>query len=239
MAGAGDVCEVVRGDAVVGTLRLVDRDDETSVRDVDLGGEAALVPELVRLLADRARARGLRSVAIDVRDDDPTAATWLAQGLAVAAVRMRRDLTTAPVLPTGAPVRLEPMTPEGFASFLTVLVDDYAAERVLSGESPQRAAAVAAEQLGALLPDGVASPEQHLFTVRADDEPVGRLWLGTERPLVWVYEVAIDPAHRRRGLGAAAVRAAEAWARERGAPAIGLNVFGQNTAARSLYAGLG
>ncbi len=49
----------------------------------------------------------------------------------------------------------------------------------------------------------------------------------------------IDPAHRGRGLGRAAMVLAEEAARSQGASELGLNVFGPNTVARRLYESLG
>lgn len=83
----------------------------------------------------------------------------------------------------------------------------------------------------------------HVFGVVADGVRVGIVWLGpslngdeTER---YLYNIEIDAPHRRRGLGRAAMRAAEAWTRADGATQLALNVFGFNDVARSLYDSLG
>lgn len=54
-----------------------------------------------------------------------------------------------------------------------------------------------------------------------------------------ILTVAVDPAKRRRGLGAELVRAALEAAREAGAEAAFLEVAADNAAALGLYTGLG
>ena len=54
-----------------------------------------------------------------------------------------------------------------------------------------------------------------------------------------LYYVAVAPGHRRRGLGKAAVRAAEAWLAERGVWKINLLVRAENEAVRGFYEKLG
>ena len=94
-----------------------------------------------------------------------------------------------------------------------------------------------------LLPHGLATPGHTFFNVLADDgRVVGQLWLGPhpQRPDVgYVYDVGIDEAERDRGFGRAAMLAAEQVVREQGQTEIGLNVFGFNDPARSLYDSLG
>jgi ribosomal-protein-alanine N-acetyltransferase len=54
-----------------------------------------------------------------------------------------------------------------------------------------------------------------------------------------VLLIAVDPAHRRAGLGAALLAALEGWAEGAGAEAVYLEVAVGNRAARALYAGAG
>jgi RimJ/RimL family protein N-acetyltransferase len=107
------------------------------------------------------------------------------------------------------------------------------------------ARALTARERRRLLPDGGATPD-HRFWWLVDPtrgRRVGELGVGLRRypPRVeaWVYDVRIDPAHRRRGCGAAAFRRLEANVRALGAHTLGLNVFARNTGARALYDRLG
>lgn len=55
----------------------------------------------------------------------------------------------------------------------------------------------------------------------------------------FVAYTAVEPAQRRRGLGAALMREAERRTRERGLRYVSLMVTEENAAARALYAGAG
>jgi len=68
------------------------------------------------------------------------------------------------------------------------------------------------------------------------------LWIGPysdDPQRWWVWNIEIDDAHRRKGLGRKAMLLAENLARDNGANSIGLNVFAHNRVARNLYQSLG
>lgn len=54
-----------------------------------------------------------------------------------------------------------------------------------------------------------------------------------------LYYVAVDPAQQRKGLGKAAVRAAEAWLRDRGVWKVNLLVRAENASVKGFYESLG
>lgn len=60
-----------------------------------------------------------------------------------------------------------------------------------------------------------------------------------EGDLVGLFEIAVDPARRREGLGLAVTRSLLAWGQEQGAARAYLQVVAGNAPARTLYAGLG
>jgi ribosomal protein S18 acetylase RimI-like enzyme len=141
---------------------------------------------------------------------------------------------------------LQRMTEQAFARFNEAAIADYADENVAAGRWPAEGALERSRQEHErLLPQGLATPNQHLFTIHDDAQgvDVGVLWLSvTEHPgrrSGFVYDVAIDPAHRRRGHARAAFVALEAVARELGVDDIGLHVFAHNEAAQALYRALG
>jgi ribosomal protein S18 acetylase RimI-like enzyme len=55
----------------------------------------------------------------------------------------------------------------------------------------------------------------------------------------WVYYLAVDPSHQRRGHGRTMMKAAERWLCDRGAPKIQLMVREGNKAALGFYKQLG
>ena len=51
----------------------------------------------------------------------------------------------------------------------------------------------------------------------------------------WVHDVFVRPDHRRQGIGAALLAAAELFVRERGARELRLGVLDRNENARAVY----
>jgi ribosomal protein S18 acetylase RimI-like enzyme len=143
-------------------------------------------------------------------------------------------------------VRLDPMTAAEYGRYLEPAIREYAHEKVISGEWEQHEALdLSRTDHARLLPDGLATHDQLLFTVRdeATEQRVGILWLALRRRGVkveaYVYDVAIDEEMRGRGYGRATMLACLDAARKLGAETVGLHVFGHNAAARALYASLG
>ncbi len=144
---------------------------------------------------------------------------------------------------TDAVLELVDKSPEELVHWVPAMFAGYVEERIGAGESRESAWASSAAQQEVLFPGGVAAEGQHVMNLVRDGEAVGVLWLG--RPFggsedTWyVFYVEIDEAHRGEGLGREAMELAEAWTTEHGGQRIGLNVFGPNTVARSLYESLG
>ncbi len=229
--------EVRDGDEHVGEVWLVTDGEERGVVDLTLthADRAATTRKLVEELA---AAEGAVRLTVTVSPGDLVAVAFAeGGGFTRTATQMRLDL--AHQLPAEDVVVLEPMDDATYAAWEAVEVESYAAEREQAGESPERARQVSEEQHAELLPDGLATADHHFFVGQVEGETVGSLWVGTQRPMAFVYDVVVDEAHRRKGYGAGLMRAGALWAQERGAHAIGLNVFGHNDGARALYDRLG
>lgn len=141
---------------------------------------------------------------------------------------------------------LEPMTLPEFLAFVEDTVPAYAADKVASGQwSEGEAIALSRRELDALLPQGLATPGHHLYTLRdeASGAPVGRIWIAEQQragsKVAYIYDVAIAPAHRRKGHAMRAFEAVEAEAARLGLEGIALHVFGHNAGAQALYLKLG
>ena len=141
---------------------------------------------------------------------------------------------------------LRPMSDERYARFWHDSTVDYADDKVASGQWQADAAlALSQAEFAAQLPAGLATPDQHLFDIvdAHSGQPVGWLWFAIElrhgRRVAYVYDLAVDTAHQRRGHASRAFRAMECRAQALGAQRIDLHVFGHNAGAQALYAGLG
>jgi ribosomal protein S18 acetylase RimI-like enzyme len=137
------------------------------------------------------------------------------------------------------------MTESEFAAWCDSIVPNYAAERVKSGDWPESDAIDRSRaSLDELLPRGIETPDNHLFTiVDANGESVGMLWFAIKERsgnrIAYVYNIAIDPRFRRQGHAERAFDALEREANRLGLKGIALHVFGHNRGARSLYEKLG
>ncbi len=121
--------------------------------------------------------------------------------------------------------------------------EHYVAERMKAGDSSDAAHRTSETQFAELFPDGAPAEGQFVMNAIADGVTVGTLWMG--RPFsrdsnTWfVFDIEIAEDARGRGIGRAAMEAAEVWTREHGGTRVALNVFGPNLIARSLYDSLG
>jgi ribosomal protein S18 acetylase RimI-like enzyme len=140
------------------------------------------------------------------------------------------------------PVVLRDLTPGELGAWLDEQQRGYIQERIAAGDSPAEAKDNATRTLLHLFPGGTPVAGQIVGAVMEDGHQVGTLWVGpagADPQRWWVWDIAIDAAHRGRGLGRATMVLAEDLARAAGAVQIGLNVFGHNSVARHLYASLG
>ncbi|GAB3606285.1 hypothetical protein GCM10027413_16940 [Conyzicola nivalis] len=139
-------------------------------------------------------------------------------------------------------IRLEPMAQSRLTDWIEARHTDYLESRMLAGESREVATEKALASRRENFPGGRPLDTHLVFDVWSDDAVVGDLWLG---PLPaggtdwWVFDIQIAEAHRRRGYARRALELGHVAAKERGATAIGLNVFGYNTGAKDLYESLG
>jgi ribosomal protein S18 acetylase RimI-like enzyme len=143
-----------------------------------------------------------------------------------------------------ADVRLDRMTTEEYAAYHCTAVLAYAEAHVSAKSWPaDEAQRRAVDEYAELLPEGVATPGHHLYIARNGDQQVGMVWFA-ERPhgadrVAYVYDIEVDPDLRGRGYGEALMRAMEQEVRSAGLKAVRLQVFGNNSVARSLYRKLG
>ena len=141
-------------------------------------------------------------------------------------------------------VRLEPMTREQYDAYRVFAEDEYAEAIRDSGSMPEaEAREQAATDYAQLLPDGLDSEGHHFWTAYDGDEIVGMLWLKltetSEGTTAFGYDFSVREDLRRQGYGRAVMVAAEEVCRDLGVVSIGLNVFGHNLAAQSLYEQMG
>jgi ribosomal protein S18 acetylase RimI-like enzyme len=140
-------------------------------------------------------------------------------------------------------VALQAIAADELDAFFSHMHAQYVGERMQADSlSRAEAEALVADQRRMTLPNGVATPGQHLvWGVDAlTERRVGLLWIAIERHRhAFIYQIFVFAELRRRGYGRALIAAAETFARARGARALALNVFAPNRGAISLYESAG
>ncbi|WP_112321090.1 GNAT family N-acetyltransferase [Oceanibium sediminis] len=86
--------------------------------------------------------------------------------------------------------------------------------------------------------DRVRGPRAFLL-IRDGDSPAACAFVAADGPIAMLHALEVDPAHRRRGLGARATATAAAWARGVGADTLALAVTRANDGACALYGNMG
>jgi GNAT superfamily N-acetyltransferase len=229
--------DVVEDGEVVGLVWWSVRGGEANVTDVQLD-EPDRVAELLPAFFALARDAGMRTFGVA---GTPGEGARLALAATDGFVPRATNMALALDGDLGDPGRvvLRPMTQEQFDAYMESNADEYAQELTASGLDPELARERSEEQLAELIPDGLDSEGQRFFTAYDGELAVGRLWLSIERPMAFVYDVAVDEGQRRKGYGEGIMNAGARWSRDHGHPGIGLNVFAHNPNARALYDKLG
>lgn len=140
---------------------------------------------------------------------------------------------------------LRPMTEAEYATWLEQALPAYAEDKVASGQwTAAESLELSRKEHEQLLPQGLATPENHFHTVvDAAGDAVGILWFAEKTKfgerIAYVYNIEIAPHRRRQGHALRAFQALEDEVRRLGLKGVALHVFGHNHSAQALYARLG
>jgi ribosomal protein S18 acetylase RimI-like enzyme len=142
-------------------------------------------------------------------------------------------------------IQLVAMTEQDFQDFYERSIRDYADEKTKAGNyQPEEALGRSRREYEELLPDGLASKDQYLYSIVEDvsGQKVGILWVAVNhrgQPAAFIFDIEIYEAFRRRGYAEQAFLRLEEKMKALGMTKIGLHVFGHNHAAQALYNKLG
>ena len=136
---------------------------------------------------------------------------------------------------------LTPMTSDEVEVLIARTAREFAAEQVTAGNWPEESAQeLGLAETARLLPQGGDTAGMSILAAFDGDVRVGYVWLNLEPRIstsgeAWIYDIEVAGELRGRGYGRLLLEAAEDEARRAGATYLGLNVFGANRVARSLY----
>lgn len=142
--------------------------------------------------------------------------------------------------PKAPPVTLRPLTDDEFGPWSARASESFAAGMgPARGLDPATALEVAHEEIGKLLPAGRESENQLIWIACHEGEPVGSLWISTQKAVPFIFMIEVLAEQRGKGFGRSIMLAGEEECRHRGYDHLALNVFGNNTPAIALYNSLG
>ena len=141
--------------------------------------------------------------------------------------------------------RLIAMDDVAFSIWKSQAITAYAEDkaRVLN-ISAQAARELAETSFADLLPDGLNTADAHIYTIlNSAGDAVGALWFNVQRQWgqtkCFIFDIVVQPEHRRKGHGRGALNAMVPIAASLGASSIGLHVFADNPGAITLYESCG
>lgn len=136
-----------------------------------------------------------------------------------------------------AHLQLRPMRPDEFPVFRDRFVHDWADDLARIDDMPVgEALRQATQRTDADLPDGVATPRHHLFSLVDGDETVGTAWMSvTATGEAFLDDLTVRERFRGQGYGRRALELLELHARSLGRRCIDLHVYTHNTGAIDLY----
>lgn len=136
------------------------------------------------------------------------------------------------------------MNQEEFKQYINYAIEDYAKDKIASGNwSEGEAMDLSRESFERLLPEDEKTENNYLFSIFHNDNLVGMIWISQKAPTNpnegFIYDFVIFEQYQGQGYGKKALKEVEITAKELGMNKIGLNVFGHNKIARSLYEKMG
>ena len=141
--------------------------------------------------------------------------------------------------------RLEAMDEVAYSAWRDASQRNYASEKVKAGNwKAEEAEALSQEAFDKLLPEGRKTAGHEIRSMVNDaGEKVGHAWFTIEDReqgrVVFIYDIEVYEAHRRRGYARLALAEIDEYARQQGCIGVMLHVFGYNEAARELYRSAG
>jgi ribosomal protein S18 acetylase RimI-like enzyme len=140
-------------------------------------------------------------------------------------------------------IKLVPMNELEYVEWSERSRENYCSELHKNGLTKEEAQKKTDDDFGRLLPEGLKSKDQFVFTIKDGVRWVGILWFGVrgaeDNRKAFIYDIELNESERGKKFGEQAMTLLEAEVKKIGLKHIGLHVFGHNLPARKLYEKLG
>lgn len=148
-------------------------------------------------------------------------------------------------MPNQLKTGLEPITEDDFENYLNFQIQEYAKEKIKSGNwSEKNALELSKKSFLNLLSNGKDTLGHSIMTIVNPNshEKVGVLWVewnNKEYNATFIWDIIIYENFRRKGFASGALNQLENMCKEKGSSSICLHVFGHNKSAITMYNSLG
>jgi ribosomal protein S18 acetylase RimI-like enzyme len=133
-----------------------------------------------------------------------------------------------------------------FSAYVEHGILEYAEDHVKNGDwQPDEARELSRNEFQQLLPDGLDSKNQFIFSIvdEAGGEKLGTLWvqvkMDSRRRRAFIYDFFIEAGLRGKGYGKQALLALDEQLHSMNVESVALHVFARNTNAFELYKKMG
>ncbi len=119
-------------------------------------------------------------------------------------------------------------------------IREYAADHVRNGNWPEEGSLERSrKEFESLLPQGVHTPNQHIWSLNDGNQMVGYLWVEVKGGKAFIYNFLIHEEYRGKGYGKQALAAMDEKLKSMDVQSVALHVFGDNITAQELYKKMG
>ena len=137
-------------------------------------------------------------------------------------------------------ITLDPMQQEDFDRIIENEIRGYAAEHVRNGNWPEEGSLERSrKEFETLLPQGIHTPNQYLWSLMDEDRKIGFLWVEVKNGKAFIYDFLIHEEYRSKGYGKQSLTAMDERLRSMNVNSVSLHVFGDNVTAQELYKKMG
>lgn len=134
-------------------------------------------------------------------------------------------------------MNLRKITELEFNYFLEKSIEDYAIQKTKAGNyDKEEATYKATEEFEKLLPNGMDTHDNYIYSLIDDNHTVGSIWIGKKSESIgYIYQIYVFEEFQGKGYGKFMMREIENIAKNLGLSKLQLHVLGHNEKAINLY----